>query len=222
MRWSLGIDAFMPAATSMPPRQRYISCCGHFCPAWCWWSIFLTVAYRYGRLYCGWLCPHFSVVESQQPAFAPRLRQAQPVGQQRTVSRRQHPTQRTLVANFWPVLRADGFSVGCHPADLPAATRHHLGWPAARHAHRQPGPLHWHRCHLLFRLEFAFARHLFCRFGCAVGLFQSLAWMANPRGMVVAFDRAARTRLQIMRRYRGDQPATAPARCASSRATSSA
>ncbi len=34
-----------------------------------------------------------------------------------------------------------------------------------------------------------FARHLFCRFGCAVGLFQSLAWMANPRGMVVAFDR---------------------------------
>jgi ferredoxin-type protein NapH len=42
---------------------------------------------------------------------------------------------------------------------------------------------------LLFAAEFAFARHLFCRFGCAVGLFQSLAWMANPRGMVVAFDR---------------------------------
>jgi hypothetical protein len=37
--------------------------------------------------------------------------------------------------------------------------------------------------------EFAFARHLFCRFGCAVGLFQSLAWMANPKGMVMAFDR---------------------------------
>jgi polyferredoxin len=42
---------------------------------------------------------------------------------------------------------------------------------------------------LVFTLEFAFARHLFCRFGCAVGLFQSLAWMANPRGMVVAFER---------------------------------
>ena len=41
----------------------------------------------------------------------------------------------------------------------------------------------------LFTLEFAFARHLFCRFGCAVGLFQSLAWMANPKGMVVAFAR---------------------------------
>jgi polyferredoxin len=34
-----------------------------------------------------------------------------------------------------------------------------------------------------------FARHLFCRFGCAVGLFQSLAWMANDRAMVVGFER---------------------------------
>lgn len=40
---------------------------------------------------------------------------------------------------------------------------------------------------LLF-IEFMFARHLFCRFGCAVGLFQSLAWMANSRAMVVAFE----------------------------------
>ena len=42
---------------------------------------------------------------------------------------------------------------------------------------------------LLF-VDFMFARHLFCRFGCAVGLFQSLAWMANPRAMVVGFDKA--------------------------------
>lgn len=40
---------------------------------------------------------------------------------------------------------------------------------------------------LLF-IDFMFARHLFCRFGCAVGLFQSLAWMANPRALVVGFD----------------------------------
>ena len=42
---------------------------------------------------------------------------------------------------------------------------------------------------LVFTAEFAFARHLFCRFGCAVGLFQSLVWMANPRSMVVSFAR---------------------------------
>ena len=38
-------------------------------------------------------------------------------------------------------------------------------------------------------LEFLLARHLFCRFGCAVGVFQSLVWMANKRGLVVGFDR---------------------------------
>jgi ferredoxin-type protein NapH len=43
---------------------------------------------------------------------------------------------------------------------------------------------------ILFFLEFTLARHLFCRFGCAVGLFQSLAWMANRKAMVVSFDRA--------------------------------
>ncbi|HEY6898055.1 MAG TPA: 4Fe-4S binding protein, partial [Rhodocyclaceae bacterium] len=37
--------------------------------------------------------------------------------------------------------------------------------------------------------EFLFARHLFCRFGCAVGLFQSLAWMSNRSAMVVGFER---------------------------------
>ena len=35
-----------------------------------------------------------------------------------------------------------------------------------------------------------FARHLFCRFGCAVGLAQSLVWMANKKAMVVGYDRS--------------------------------
>jgi polyferredoxin len=42
---------------------------------------------------------------------------------------------------------------------------------------------------LLLVLEFTLARHLFCRFGCAIGLFQSLAWMTNKNAMVVGFDR---------------------------------
>ena len=58
-----------------------------------------------------------------------------------------------------------------------------------------------------------FARHLFCRFGCAVGLFQSLAWMANPKGLVVAFDRErardCRTAPPVARGGR-TRPATPP------------
>ena len=41
----------------------------------------------------------------------------------------------------------------------------------------------------LFVIEFTFARHLFCRFGCAIGLFQSLVWMGNRKAMVIGFDR---------------------------------
>ncbi len=39
-----------------------------------------------------------------------------------------------------------------------------------------------------FIIEFTFARHLFCRYACAVGVFQSLAWMGNKKAMVVGFD----------------------------------
>jgi polyferredoxin len=43
---------------------------------------------------------------------------------------------------------------------------------------------------VVFTLEFTLARHLFCRFGCAVGVFQSFVWMANRRAMVVGFARS--------------------------------
>jgi len=43
---------------------------------------------------------------------------------------------------------------------------------------------------LLLTIEFTIARHLFCRFGCAIGVFQSLIWMANKKAMVVGFDRS--------------------------------
>jgi polyferredoxin len=42
---------------------------------------------------------------------------------------------------------------------------------------------------ILFTLDFILARHLFCRYGCAVGLFQSLFWMMNTKAIVVSFDR---------------------------------
>ena len=38
-------------------------------------------------------------------------------------------------------------------------------------------------------VEFTLARHLFCRYACAVGMFQSLAWMANRQAMVVGYSR---------------------------------
>jgi polyferredoxin len=47
---------------------------------------------------------------------------------------------------------------------------------------------------ILLMIEFTLARHFFCRFGCAVGFFQSLAWMANRQAMVVDFERQRSSR----------------------------
>ena len=41
---------------------------------------------------------------------------------------------------------------------------------------------------VLLTLEFTLARHLFCRFGCALGVAQSFIWMANRKALVVGFD----------------------------------
>ena len=69
----------------------------------------------------------------------------------------------------------------------------------------------------LLTIEFSLARHLFCRFGCAIGLFQSLVWMANRRALVVGFDRR-----RALVCAGCDRPANTPARCACGRARSSA
>ena len=62
MRWSLGIDALMHG--QITPTQAGISLALRgLLPIVVVVAVFLTVAWRYGRLYCGWLCPHFSAVE---------------------------------------------------------------------------------------------------------------------------------------------------------------
>ena len=58
MRWSLGIDAFLRGEATAVQTGWAILWRG-FLPALGLIAIFLGIAYRYGRLYCGWLCPPF-------------------------------------------------------------------------------------------------------------------------------------------------------------------
>ena len=62
-RWSLGIDAFRAGEITANEAAIRIFL-RSFLPAIGVVVAFLAVAWRYGRLYCGWLCPHFSLVES--------------------------------------------------------------------------------------------------------------------------------------------------------------
>jgi ferredoxin-type protein NapH len=140
---------------------------------------FMAVAYRYGRLYCGWLCPHFSLVELLNDLLH---RASGKLSLWDRTPRRAPAASRN--ARWWPVFGCPALGlrlpVGHHAADLPAAAGQIWGNLLQGTPHAQPGALHRHR-QRVFTLEFMFARHLFCRFGCAVGLFQSLAWMANPK-----------------------------------------
>ena len=186
VRWSLGIDAFVRGEISAAQAAASIFLRG-FLPAIVLVAAFLGVAYRFGRVYCGWLCPHFSLVEGLNDL----LHRA--CGRLSLWDHTVTPKAgRTPDARWWPL-----FFVSCLVFGFLWAVTllTYLLPPAEVWGNLWRGTLTGNQARflgvgtLVFTLEFMFARHLFCRFGCAVGLFQSLAWMANPKGMVVAFHR---------------------------------
>lgn len=185
-RWSLGISAFQQGQATAAETALAILLRG-FLPAIVLAVGFLAVAYRYGRLYCGWLCPHFSLVEGLNSLLHRAIGKLSLWDKHRTPRAGRAPDRR-----WWPV-----FALSCAIAGFAWAITllSYLLPPVEIWGGLLHGTLTPNQARFLaigstvFTLEFAFARHLFCRFGCAVGLFQSLAWMANPKGMVVAFAR---------------------------------
>jgi polyferredoxin len=186
-RWSLGIDAFRAGQISANEAAIAILLRG-FLPAIVLIAAFLGVAWRYGRLYCGWLCPHFSIVETLNQALH-RASARYSLWDRKPTPRADRAPQR----RWWPLFLlgcvAFGFlwSITLLSYLLPPAEL----WSRLLSGSSTPNQARFLAIGtVVFTLEFALARHLFCRFGCAVGLFQSLAWMANPKGMVVAFERS--------------------------------
>lgn len=185
-RWSLGIDAFLQhqiGATEAAINILWRA----FAPAIVLIAAFLFVAWRYGRLYCGWLCPHFSAVELLNDLLHRAIGRFS-VWERRASPRTDRQPRRRWLPLFVLSCLVLGFAWGITLASylLPPAVL----WHNLLH-----GTLTGNQARLVFiasgvfALEFMLARHLFCRFGCAVGFFQSLTWMANPKGMVIAFAR---------------------------------
>jgi len=185
-RWQLGIDPQRQGQASATQTALGIVLRG-ILPAVLLAVGFLAVAWRWGRLYCGWLCPHFALVESLNDLL------------HRACGKLSlwdaHPTprgQRVPQRRWWPLF---GLSCAVFGFLWAITLLTYLLPPATIWGNLLAGTLTPNQARFItiasavFTLELAFARHLFCRFGCAVGLFQSLAWMANPRGLVVAFDR---------------------------------
>lgn len=185
-RWTLGIDAL--AHGQIDATTAALQIVGRaFVPGLIFIALFLGISYRYGRLYCGWLCPHFSMVEGLNAL----LQRA--CGKLSVWDKSPTPRLGTVPqARWWPVF---GLSCALMGFTWAITLLTYLLPPSVIWGGLIHGTLSANQTRFLLiastllTLEFAFARHLFCRFGCAVGLFQSLAWMANPKGLVVAFAR---------------------------------
>ncbi|MBL3591535.1 MAG: 4Fe-4S binding protein [gamma proteobacterium endosymbiont of Lamellibrachia anaximandri] len=150
------------------------------------------VSWKWGRLYCGWLCPHFPVVEAinslmRRASGKLSIWDKEKLPNEQMDGKRIEPNKMWWVVTIVVVILIS-FVWG-------AALLTYLLPPKEIYGNLLGGNLTRNQfifiatTTLLFALEFTAARHLFCRFGCAIGLLQSLIWMANKKAMVVAFDR---------------------------------
>lgn len=192
MDWTLGIDAFLSGQGGTVEAAFSLFWRG-FVPLIGGGALFLWIAWRYGRLYCGWLCPHFSVVEMINKLM--RRASGKPSVWERRPLPELQPDGNREVPNRWywlpTLLAVFGFAFVWAVVLLT-----YLLPPAEIYTNLVTGELTLRQSLFIgaatvaLSIEFLLARHLFCRFGCAVGLFQSLSWMANDRAMVVGFDTA--------------------------------
>ncbi len=191
MEWRLGLDDFLAGQIGALEAGANVLL-RLFVPIFAGAAAFLWVAWKWGRLYCGWLCPHFSVVETINKLML-RASGKPSVWEKKLLPPWQADgTPRPRDARWWLAV-------------VPAAVFFAFLWavvlltyllpPAEVYGNLFRAELTRNQAlfigvaTLVLSMEFLFARHLFCRYACAVGLFQSLAWMSNRDGMVVGFER---------------------------------
>ena len=189
--WTLGLEHFLPGK-SHPLEAASAIFLRAILPLLTIAATVLFVAWKWGRLYCGWFCPHFSIVETINQS----LRRA--IGKQSLWDK-----------EILPERNADGSVIKPDAlwwfAVVPLVMVCAFTWALVLLTYLLP-PMEiysrlWHADltrnqsvfliagSIAFFVEFMFARHLFCRYACALGLFQSLAWMGNDKAMVVGFQR---------------------------------
>ncbi|MFV1982943.1 MAG: 4Fe-4S binding protein [Thiohalomonadales bacterium] len=195
--WTLDLDLLVTGQASASDAVLNIILRG-FLPLFAIVLLFGWTSWKYGRLYCGWLCPHFSVVEivnnlmrkaSGKLSFWDKKDSLQlPDRSQIKIHKIYWYLVYVAVAFFallWAVVL---LTYLLPPKEIYynlvsfSLTRNQLLFISV--------------ATILLSIEFMFARHLFCRYACAVGVFQSLVWMANKHAMVVSFDRNNATQCQ--------------------------
>jgi len=150
------------------------------------------IVWKWGRLYCGWLCPHFSVVEVIN-ALMRRASGKLSIWDKSKLPEHQKDGKTIKLNKHWWFVTA--FAVVLLSFVWAMVLLTYLLPPAEVYGNLFSGNLTKNQlifitaATIVFIVEFTFARHLFCRFGCAIGVFQSLIWVGNKKAMVVSFDR---------------------------------
>ncbi|QDF98501.1 4Fe-4S binding protein [Azoarcus sp. DD4] len=190
--WRLGLDDFLAGRIGAGQAAANVLL-RLFLPLFGGAALFLWVAWKWGRLYCGWLCPHFSVVETINSLML-RATGKHSVWERKPITPwLPDGSKRRIDARWWLVVMpaAVGFAFTWAVVFLTYLLPPAEVYPALLHGElgRNPG-IFLAAATTVLSLEFLFARHLFCRYACAVGMFQSLTWMGNRKAMVVGFERA--------------------------------
>lgn len=190
-QWHLGIDDLIAgrvdAQTAVVNLILYL-----FLPLLGAGALVIGIAWKWGRLYCGWLCPHFSVVETINRLMLIATGKHSVWDKKETPPWEPDGTPTPRDKRYWLLV-------------VPAAIGFAFAWAVVGLTYLMPPFQVYHglftfslyRGEVIFlsaattvlTLEFLFARHLFCRYGCAVGIFQSFAWIVNKKAMVVGFER---------------------------------
>ncbi len=197
--WHVGIDSFQRATQECFPGQpdtfdmliNFAELI--FLPVISLIAVGAFISWKWGLIYCGWLCPHESVVE----IINHLMRRAS--GKFTLWDRKILPEKQLDGTDISP--NKNWWFVTAAVILLLAFT-----WAISLLTYLvSPKEIYGNLLHLSFTqiqliflaiattviaLEFTFARHLFCRFGCSLGLFQSLMWMLNKKALVVGFDRS--------------------------------
>lgn len=180
--WTLGFEAFQQGHgdfldVSINILQMI------FLPAVLFIGITGLLIWRFGRIYCGWLCPHFSVVEMINQLMLKNLNrvtlwEAASAKPKSIISWLLVVCVSMLIAFTW------AFSLLTYMLPPKQVLFDLLGGDLSL-----ASSIFLTVATLVFTVDFVFARHLFCKYGCALGLFQSIIWMANSKAMVISFDK---------------------------------
>ncbi len=189
--WTLGLEHFVPGKSS-PLDAAAAIFLRAILPLLTLAATILFVSWKWGRLYCGWLCPHFSMVETINQTLRRAIGKQSLWDKEPIPERNPDGTEIKADAIWWlgviplVILCAFTWALVLLTYLLPPAEIYGNLWQGQLTRNQS---IFLIAASIAFFVEFMFARHLFCRYACALGLFQSLAWMANKKAMVVGFER---------------------------------